>query len=172
MVRSLIVGGTKGLGRAIAKRSLADKQQVIVCARDVGDAMMKQVRPLAKKPGRPYHLVVVSSTSAWRVRQGESVYASLCAAKSHFVRQFARELVRDLPGSKVTLVHPGGMNNPHFWSGTGRDTSAFMDADTVASLIYLRAMHQEVAYDEYSIMRDTVGKPKITDGPRQPEEPF
>ena len=250
MTRSLIIGGTQGLGRAIAKRSIASKQQVIICARNVGDApmdpdlrgatlcsvdvskpnglerlfsrptgwedithvfwtagcfaegsltdtpedvvraltavhytglvcnlamlhrMLKQARPLANNPGRPYHLVVVSSTSAWRARDGESVYASLCAAKSHFVRQFARELVRELPGSRVTLVHPGGMNNPHFWAGTGRDTSAFMKADEVASTVLLRAEVQSAAYDEYSIMRGNDGTLKQRNGPQEPERPF
>ncbi len=249
MARSLIIGGTKGLGRAIAKKALASRHQVIVCARDVGDApmdkdlygatlcsvdvskpdgierlfgrptgwedithvfwtagtfaegaltdipeekiheltavhftglvcnlailhrMLKQVRPLADKPGRPYHLVVVSSTSAWRVRDGESVYAALCAAKSHFVRQFARELVRELPGSKVTLVHPGGMNNPHFWAGTGRDTSTFMDSRKVASIILGRALKLPFTYDEYSIMRSPHGEPEIKLGPQSPEAP-
>lgn len=250
MVRSLIIGGTKGLGRAIAKKSLAAKQQVIVCARKVGDApmdrdlygatlcaldaskpdgierlfsrptgwedithvfwtagtfahgsltdmdeddihrltavhftglvcnlailhrMLKQVRPLADKPGRPYHLVIVSSTSAWRARDNESVYAALCAAKSHFARQFAREITRDLPGSKVTLVHPGGMNNPNFWAGTGRDISQFMNSDKVASIIHLRAMAQSAPFDEYSIMRGEDGAPKLKNGPQEPEEPM
>lgn len=59
----------------------------------------------------PYHLITIVSTSSWRIRENEALYCALKAAKAAFTRNFARELVRDLPGSKITLVNPGGIKN-------------------------------------------------------------
>ncbi|MEY4744165.1 MAG: hypothetical protein RL272_110 [Candidatus Parcubacteria bacterium] len=134
--------------------------------------LMKMARPLAGSPGQPYHLVTIASTSSWRVRDDETVYCALKAAKAHFTRNFARELARDLPGSKTALVNPGGMKTPGFWAGSGQDIGAYMEPDDVARIIWDRSAAQAGPYDEYSLMRNADGSPRVEDGPRTPEQPF
>ncbi len=134
--------------------------------------LMKLARPLGAEPGRPYHLVTICSTSSWRIRDNETIYCALKAAKAHFTRNFARELVRDLPGSKVTLVHPGGMKTENFWRDTAQDITGFMDPRIVALEIMERAYSQKKVYDEYSIMRNDDGTPNVKEGIPTPESPF
>jgi NAD(P)-dependent dehydrogenase (short-subunit alcohol dehydrogenase family) len=132
----------------------------------------KLARPLADEPGDPYHLITVGSTSSWRVRDNETVYAALKAAKAHFTRNFAREMARDLPGSRATLVNPGGMRTPDFWDGSGQDIGSFMNPDDVASIIWSRVQAQQAPYDEYSVMRNADGSPQIREGIQMTESPF
>lgn len=120
---------------------------------------------------RPYHLVTIASTSSWRIREDETLYCALKAAKAAFTRNFARELVRDLPGSKVTLVNPGGIKTGLF-EGTGQDISNFMDSDVVARLIWSEVEHQKEPFKEVQIMRNDDGSPTVSYGPRMPELPF
>jgi NAD(P)-dependent dehydrogenase (short-subunit alcohol dehydrogenase family) len=117
----------------------------------------------------PYHLVVIASTSSWRLREHETIYCALKAAKAAFARNFARELAEDLPGSKVTLVNPGGLATPNFWGG--QDVSKFMDPSVVAGIIWDKVQSQKKLYRELQIMRRDDGTPRITYGPRTPETP-
>ena len=69
-------------------------------------------RLFAKKnlPGdAAYTLVVMGSVSSYMLRKGESVYAMAKAGQAAFVRTFAEEMRRDLPGSRAILVHSGRM---------------------------------------------------------------
>ncbi|HSD12134.1 MAG TPA: SDR family oxidoreductase [Patescibacteria group bacterium] len=141
-----------------------------LCALATIHRMMKLAWPLSDSPGRPYHLVTVASTSSWRLREHETVYCALKAAKAHFTRNFARELAADLPGSKTALVNPGGMKTPNFWN-LRQDTSGFMEPAAVAGIIWSRALAQAASYDEYSIMREPDGAPRIEEGVRMPEIP-
>lgn len=120
----------------------------------------------------PYHLVVVASTSSWRMRTDETIYCALKAAKAAFARNFARELVRDFPGSKVTLVNPGGLKTPNFWGVSGQDISKFMEPKEVAKIIWDEVLRQEAPYHEIQMMRNDDGSPKVEYGPRLPELPF
>jgi NAD(P)-dependent dehydrogenase (short-subunit alcohol dehydrogenase family) len=250
MASSLILGGTKGLGRALAVESLQRGVRPVIVGRSVRDAkedpllqgaefcqadlsqpqtfreniranwqdvshvfwvagiflrkrltdcsdeevrrmidthltgpiaalsaihrLMKLARPLADEPGRPYHLVTVASTSSWRVRRDESVYCALKAAKAHFTRNFARELVADLPGSKVTLVNPGGIKTPNFWGSSGQDMNGFMEPDHLAWVIWDEVVHQTAPFAEFQILRSPTGDgtPFVQLGPQKPEEPF
>ncbi len=142
-----------------------------LCALATIHRMMKLARPLADPPGRPYHLVTVASTSSWRLREHETVYCALKAAKAHFTRNFARELAVDLPGSKTTLVNPGGMKTPNFWN-LRQDISGFMEPSAIAEIIWSRALAQTSAYEEYAVMRNADGSPRVEDGVRAPEQPF
>ena len=119
-----------------------------------------------------YHLITIASTSSWRTRENEAIYCALKAAKATFTRNFARELVRDLPGSKVTLVNPGGMKTPNFWKESGQDTSNFMNSDVVAKIIWDEVQNQQARFKELQIMRDEDGSPNLSYGPRIPELPF
>lgn len=127
---------------------------------------------LAYMRNYPYHLVTIASTSSWRIRENETLYCALKAAKAAFTRNFAKELVRDLPGSKVTLVNPGGMKNPNFWQESGQDTSNFMDPDMVAKIIWREIEEQQLPFSEIQIIRRSDGTPDLSYGPRKPELPF
>ena len=121
---------------------------------------------------KPYHLVTIASTSSWRIRENEALYCALKAAKASFTRNFARELVRDLPGSKVTLVNPGGMKTPNFWNESVQDISNFMDPDVVAKIIWDEIHEQKNPFKEIQIMRNDDGSPNVSYGSRLSELPF
>ena len=133
--------------------------------------IMKMARPLADDPGQPYHLVTIASSSSWRMRDNETSYCALKAAKAHFTRNFAHEMFRDLPGSKVTLVHPGGLKTPNFWGAAGQDIGGFMEPADVARIIWDRTAGQTSRYDEFAILRNADGSPRIEDGVHAPERP-
>ena len=119
----------------------------------------------------PYHLITIASTSSWKIRENETLYCALKAAKAAFTRNFARELVRDLPGSKITLVNPGGIKTGLF-KGTDQDISNFMDPDLIARIIWNDVIGQTVPFQEVQIMRNDDGSPIVSYGPRVPEMPF
>lgn len=133
--------------------------------------VQKMSRPFAKPPGTPYHLVTIGSTNSWRIREDESVYNALKAAKAHFTRNFAIELFRDLPGSKVTLVNPAGIATPNFWDGTDRDLGTYMDPKILAQEIWMLVTEQETRFEEYQVLRTVTGTPDIRRGPTAPEIP-
>ena len=133
--------------------------------------LMKMARPLAESPGQPYHLVVVASTSSYRVRDNETVYCTVKAAQAHFARNFARELDRDLPGSKVTLVNPGGIKT-NLFRHTGQDTGRFMDPEAVAQIIWETVLVQTAPFCELNIPRHDDGTPNPSTGQEKPESPF
>jgi len=113
-------------------------------------------------------LVMVSSSSAWKVREREAAYATAQAGKAHLARNLAVEMARDLPGSKVLLVCPGGMKTG-FFEGTDVDTSAFMDPSQVAGVI-CDAVHEQTApYQELHVVRDAQGGLDLTWGPKFPQ---
>lgn len=121
---------------------------------------------------QPYHLVTIASTSSWRMRENETLYCALKAAKAAFTRNFAQELVRDLPGSKVTLVNPGGIKTPNFWARSSQDISKFMEPDVVARVIWDQVQRQAKLFEEMQIMRNDDGTPNVSFGPHLPELPF
>ena len=127
---------------------------------------------LQLKSKAPYHLITIASTSSWRIRENETLYCALKAAKAAFTRNFARELVRDLPGSKITLVNPGGIKTPNFWQNSGQDISKFMDPDAVAKIIWSEVEGQRDSFKEVQIMRNDDGNPNVSYGPRISELPF
>lgn len=245
MNRSLILGGTKGLGRALAVKSIRNGFPTVVVGRSVADLaadldlkaaearrgdlsdpgayadilkgsdrfthvfwvagifmrkplvdttpdenlrmaqthllgpvetlkafhrLMLTAEPLADRPGRPYHLVVISSTSSYRVRDDEETYCALQAAKAHFTRNWARRIARDLPGSKVTLICPAGMRTDLF-RGTGQDTSGYMDPAAVADEIWQIVLAQRDPFLQAVIERKG-SEPQVTFGSPAPHDPF
>lgn len=127
------------------------------------------IRDFQKMATKPFHFVTIASVSSWRLRADETIYCSLKAAKAAFTRNYAVELTRNLPGSKVTLINPAGIKTPNFWKGTGQDISKFMDPRALASVIWNEVLQQEKSFSEIQIMRDDAGKPWVTYGPMCPE---
>ena len=119
----------------------------------------------------PYHLVTIASTSSWKMRENQAIYCALKAAKAHFTRQYAQEIVRDLPGSKITLVNPGGIQTPDFWKDLDRDISKFMKPTRLAQVIMERVLGQEKVFSELQITRDENGEPVVQEGQVAPEAP-
>jgi len=121
----------------------------------------------------PFHLVTIGSVSSWRLREDEALYCGLKAAQTAFTRNFAVELVRDRPGSQVTLVNPGGLNVPTFWEKAPQDLTGFLDPAVVARSIWDSVAAQREAFVEIQIMRRkpvVAGSPPIIEfGPRSPE---
>lgn len=249
--KTLVLGGTKGLGRAIAKRSLAEERVTVVVGRStlqassdpeltgaeffmadlanmdlmasnmnsilrscgpfdrvftvagtwlngpVIDCAREEIQEMVNLHlfglveslkaihrfvvfGEPllgreafYHLVVVSSTSAYKRRKNEAVYRMVQAGKAAFVRSFAEEVCRDLPGSRVMLVEPGGMDTDFF--GDGRSREGYMDPDVVAQNIFERMAEQDKrgsGFDECRMERGAGGEILIFDGSAKPEPPL
>jgi NAD(P)-dependent dehydrogenase (short-subunit alcohol dehydrogenase family) len=136
--------------------------------------------PMSDRPGKPYHLIVVASTSSYKLRDNEALYCALKSAKAAFARQFAFELLRDLPGqgtpekssaSKVTLINPVGMKTGML-AAIGQDTSKMMDPFAVAEIIWREALKQESCFEELNIYRDADGTPRIEFGAKTPQSPF
>lgn len=102
---------------------------------------------------RPLHLIVISSSSSWKIRSdGQAVYGMVQAGKAHFARNLAPELDRELPPSKVLLVTPGGMRTD-FFRGSDVDSSLFMNPVLVAEEIWENIRLQRTYFHEIDIRR-------------------
>ncbi|MEK7655129.1 MAG: SDR family oxidoreductase [Patescibacteria group bacterium] len=117
---------------------------------------------------RPVNLVVVASSSSYRVRLNEGLYGTNKAAKAQLARTLGQELPALIPGSCVLLANPGGMATP-FWDGRDRDVSGFMNPDAVARCIWSEMNSQDVPFKEIHVVRQGDGTPKVEYGARIPE---
>lgn len=131
--------------------------------------MLSKIHEIMRRRGKPYHLVVVSSTSSFRMRKHQTAYTMVQAGKAHLARNLTVELFEDLPGSKAALVHPGGMKTD-FFAGTDTDISKMMDPAAVAAIIWSRALDQG-PWDEYRVIRDDDGLPRVEPGAPAIESP-
>ena len=208
MAKVIIIGGTKGLGAAIAESAHRDGLSVLAISRQTSPgldlsqreglpAQMEILAPhltdmehlfltagvgyqgdladqassninavidtvvtgplhllslLLKQRQDPFHLTTIASTTASKVRSNETTYGAAKAGQAQLARNFHQELLRVLPGSKSTLVHPGGMRTP-FWDNSGVDISAYLDPVTVADTIWRQVKNQTTDWLEFSIIR-------------------
>ncbi len=136
--------------------------------------LVNVLRHFHRMKKKPYHLVAISSTAAWRDVATEAAYGASKAAMDRYVRNFHHQLVADLPGSRTLIVHPGGMKS-RFWDGRGFDTTRFMDTDLIASLIWdeihAQALGTHDALHEVHYIRQPDGTPRTVHGPNLPELP-
>ncbi|OGZ01646.1 MAG: hypothetical protein A2946_02125 [Candidatus Liptonbacteria bacterium RIFCSPLOWO2_01_FULL_53_13] len=102
---------------------------------------------------RPYRLIAISSVSAWRVREHETVYCASKDAQAVFVLNFAGELAKELPGSQATVVYPGGMKTEIF-KGVNVDTTGYMDPRSVAKIVWDEIQNQKEVCREVHLVRD------------------
>lgn len=134
---------------------------------------LKFIQKFHKAQEAPYHFITIASCSSWRLREDEAIYCSLKSAKATFTRNFAVEMTRDLPGSKVTLINPGGLNTPNFWKETQQNTSGFLDPNKIAALIWDKIQMQSTDFLELQILRKkpvVVGsEPIVESGAKLPE---
>ena len=108
----------------------------------------------------PYHLIVIASCSSWRLRDQEAVYCGLSAAKATFTRNFAGDLHRERPGSKVSLINPGGVRTPFYYE-LDEEGDGFIDQTWLANAIWSAVFNQENIFQELQILRQ---KPPTIDG--------
>lgn len=126
-------------------------------------------RQIAAK--KPCDLIIVSSTTSWRVKQDEALYGGMKAGISQVARNLGKELPIQLPGSNVLLAQPGGMKTP-FWDSQTIDTRKFMTANAVAAVVWthLEDLHNESAsFLELQIVRGPDGDPQVSRGSKAPE---
>lgn len=135
--------------------------------------VLRSIHQLSCATKTSYSLCVISSTSSFKLRDDEDVYCMVQAGKAAFVRNFGRRIIMDLPGSRVTLILPGGMATGFF--NDNRDLTNYMNTDLVAQMIVRRLQGLgEVPgkyWDEYRIIRSVSGFPLFIDGPAMPEQP-
>lgn len=99
----------------------------------------------------PFHLIAICSVASWKARPKMAVYCGSKAYQAQFSRALSLELANDLPGSKVTLIHPAGMRTGLF--PVSVDTSEFLDPKEVAEIAWRKALAQEKPYDWLNILR-------------------
>lgn len=122
-----------------------------------------------ERSAKPYQLILIASSSSFKVRAHEAAYCASKAGLAHFGRNIAMDLAADLPGTKVLIVNPGGIKTELF-KETDQNTSSFMEPDDVAHVIWIKARLQETTPDEINILRSPgTGDYEISNGPKTPE---
>jgi NAD(P)-dependent dehydrogenase (short-subunit alcohol dehydrogenase family) len=114
----------------------------------------------------PYHLVIIASTSSRLLKENESLYCALNSAKQSFGRQFAKELAKDLPGSKVTVAN---LDAVRFLKKKDPDAQYFMRPTDVAIEIWQQVLTQTKIFEEMQIVKNPDGSLRVEYGPRMPE---
>ena len=130
--------------------------------------LVRDFHAVRRAARRPYHLTIIGSTSAFRLRADQEVYCASKAGFDHFARNFADRLTVDLPGSRTLIVNPGGMTTELF-EKSGLSTSGFMDPTMVAALIWDEIVQQGVHRHEINLLRGNNGSCTKTIGPQKPE---
>ena len=102
------------------------------------------------------HFVVVSSTTGFKARTNEAVYAGTKHAQVGFTRSLGLEAERLQSNIKVTLFMPGGMQTP-FWEGNHPDAyDEFLDPAKVADHMVTAVEEQTAAFCEEVIERGSL----------------
>jgi NAD(P)-dependent dehydrogenase (short-subunit alcohol dehydrogenase family) len=104
---------------------------------------------LLKKQGSLYRAVYITSTSQFTPRAKEPVYTAFKSG----LGMFAKSLSQDGHVERVLVAAPGGMKTA-FWDGLEVDTSNYLDAVSVATIIQSHAA-QHYSYRLVTIPRTT-----------------
>lgn len=133
---------------------------------------LKLLSRFHRQTKEPYHLLVVASCSSWRLREDEAVYCGLSAAKATFARNFAGDLIRERPGSKVTLINPGGIRTP-FYDELDEEGEGFIDQAWFSDYLWSTVLRQTTPFEELQVLRQkpvVVGAlPTVELGQKLPE---
>lgn len=107
-------------------------------------------------PAEASHFVVVSSTTGYKARTNEAVYAGTKHAQVGFTRSLGLEAERLGSNIKVALFMPGGMQTP-FWDRKRPDAyDAFLDPKKVADHIVTAVQLQDAPFYEEVIERGSL----------------
>ncbi len=102
------------------------------------------------------HFVVVSSTTGYKARTDEAVYAGTKHAQVGFTRSLGLEAERLQSNVKVALFMPGGMQTP-FWDGNRPGVfDEFLDPAKVAEHMVTVAQGQGATFYEEVIERGSL----------------
>jgi short-subunit dehydrogenase len=102
------------------------------------------------------HFVVISSTSGYKARKDEAVYAGTKHAQVGFTRSLGLETERLGASVKVALFMPGGMQTP-FWDGNRPQVfNDFLDPAKVAEHIVAHVVEQTEPFYEEVIERGSL----------------
>ena len=123
----------------------------------------------------PIHLVTIASSSSWKLRDHEALYCAVKAAQGTFTRQLVPELLEQHPGSRATVVQPGGLAVPGFLGAEATDLGAMLDPAEVARVIWDVIEGQTEPCTEVQILRqpgpDGGSIPDVSFGSRAPQLP-
>lgn len=102
------------------------------------------------------HFVVVSSTTGFKARTNEAVYAGTKHAQLGFTRSLGLEAERLHSNVRVTLFMPGGMQTP-FWEGNRPGVyDEFLNPAKVAEHMVSTAQEQNTTFYEEVIERGSL----------------
>jgi len=102
------------------------------------------------------HLVVISSTSGYKARKDEAVYAATKHAQTGFARSLGLEAERLHANCKVALFMPGGMQTPFWDNNRPVQYTEFLDPKKVATRVIDRVESQSEPFYEEIIERGSL----------------
>jgi short-subunit dehydrogenase len=108
------------------------------------------------KASRPTHFVVISSSSGYKARKDEAVYAGTKHAQVGFTRSLGLESARLGTKVKVTLISPGGMRTPFWDDNRPASFRDFLDPVKVAARVLEQVIVQTEAFYEEIIERGSL----------------
>lgn len=127
------------------------------------DVNFANVMPVAQKVWRDMtsyegstNFVVVSSTTGFRARTDQAVYAATKHAQVGFTRSLGEECKRLDLGVKVALFEPGGMKTPFWDEQQPTQYEGFLDPAKVAARICERVVEQQDHFYEEAIERGSI----------------
>jgi len=101
-------------------------------------------------------IIIISSTSGYKARKDEAVYAATKHAQTGFARSLGLEAERLGARNQVALFMPGGMQTP-FWGGNKpAQYDAFLDPKKVAAHIVTQVAAQTAPFYEEVIERGSL----------------
>lgn len=133
----------------------APAQMAAVNFGNVLPAIQAGWRIMLRRPN-PCHLVIISSTSGFKARAEEAVYAGTKHAQAGFARSLGLESERLHSPVRVALFLPGGMRTP-FWDGhRPANFDEYLDPDKVAQRILDQVTAQTQPFYEEVIERGSL----------------
>jgi hypothetical protein len=117
------------------------------------------------------HLVVIGSSSSWKMRKREALYCALRAAQVTLARTLVPELLEAHPDNRVTLVNPSGLAVPSFCD-SAQPVGGRLDASSAATAIWAIVLEQRQAFLEIQLSPAAAGGIEIGYGARMPESPI
>ena len=104
--------------------------------------VVRAIHAVRTQGEKPYQLITICSTAAWKAPMDEALYSASHAARARLASCFHGELAQDLPGSTSLIVYPGGMQTS-FWSSE-IDTRLFLNTHHVARIVWRHAREQRL----------------------------
>ncbi|MBI5370350.1 SDR family NAD(P)-dependent oxidoreductase [Candidatus Uhrbacteria bacterium] len=137
-----------------------------------------------KERGQPVHLVVVSSTSVYGDCNGNELLNAVQAAKASVARGLASSLLRDVPGSLVSLFMLAAMDTA-FHTDRSVDSTSLLQPEQVATIMAVQTgvghgpTHRPsqmstvtTPFARFLVERELDGSPRVNLYTAFPDQPF